>query len=430
MILLHFMKRKKILEGYISTIRLLSIILSLLLLFIIGMNSRRIAPSFDDRIRVLFISLVSILLVSQQFRIQASFSVSLLQNEGYFITPRALDLIPAIVPLVYIVLVKNINILALIILTAIAYIVETLCFNFIQKKIDSRYIFKFRLKWSSAVKHMLRNTVPIFISSTIFQVQALLSNYFAGYFGKGYITLLSNANQIMGIFQSLFVMNLINMLYPSLVRAIKKQGKQGTKKIAVFTAMENFIVILLIWGYAVIGQDLVHLLFVRGHFTSANAHVVFRFGLILGSVLQFDVIRDMCYRGYYALGNTKKPMINSLVTVFFNVVLLVILSRTIGPISVVVAPAIGTIFSTISIIIRMYKEKISINLPLIVLSIISVNGLGFIMFSVIRKIDFFSTSILVRIGVNILIGIVTVAILSSIIFILYIIIKKYFIKKL
>lgn len=203
---IDFKLKKLYIEKYLTFIRLFSLILSLILLIIIILGKNLIVPRFDEQIKILFIILTAILLISQQFRIQASFSVSLLQNEGHYITPRLLDIIPVGIPVIYLVLADPVDIKVLTILTAIAYILETIIFNYIQWKLNSKFVFRLRLGLDDNVKKMLLNTLPILLSSTVFQIQVLASNYFAGFFGHGYITLLSNTKQIMGIFQSLFIM--------------------------------------------------------------------------------------------------------------------------------------------------------------------------------------------------------------------------------
>src|SRR5699024_9854804 len=315
---------------------------------------------------------------------------------GHYIIPRVLDVLPVFLPVVYLLFSPRTNIIYLASITAIAYVLETIIFNFIQKRISDEYIFKIRINYNENVKKMLINTIPILCSSMIFQLQILLSNYFAGNFGRGYITLLSNTNQVMGIFQALFIMNLINMVYPLVVRNIKKNKISGIKKIGQYVTATNVIVILLIWGYIAIGKDLISLIFVRGAFTEQNAVVVYRFGIILGIVLPFDVLRDYCYRTYYALNNTKKPMLNSITTVIVNIIMLMLLAKMIGVYSIVVAPAFGTVFSTISIVIRLWKDNLKINLRVLLVGFTVTNLIGMCMFMFIKYIDYSSTILVMR----------------------------------
>lgn len=401
---IRFQQKKMYIEKYLTFIRSFSLVVSLVLFVVIVLGRNIFVPKFSDQIQILFIILTAILLISQQFKIQASFSVSLLQNEGHYIIPRFLDIIPILIPTVYLVLANSVNIKTLTYLTAIAYILETITFNYIQSRLNSDFIFRLRFGVDSDVKRMLTNTLPILLSSTVFQIQVLLSNYFAGFFGQGYITLLSNTNQIMGIFQALFILNLINMIYPKLVKDIKSNFVAGIARVSKYVSLTNLIVIVLIWGYAAVGLDLVKLLFVRGNFTIADARVVYRFGLVLGMVLPFDVMRDYSYRIYYAIGNTRKPMNNSVVTVVINIMLLVILANVVGPISVVLAPAIGTLFSTCSVLIKAHRDMIRVDIKNIIINYLLSNLLGSLMYLVIKTINYISDSLVQELLVNVSIG--------------------------
>lgn len=412
---ISFKKKKLYIEKYLTFIRVFSLIMSLLLFVFIILGRNIIVSKFSNQAKFLFIILTAILLISQQFKIQASFSVSLLQNEGHYITPRFLDILPVGIPAVYLIFTSSISIEVLTILIGLSYILETVIFNYIQKRLNPEFVFRLRFGLDDDVKKMLLNTIPMLLSSTVFQIQVILSNYFAGFFGHGYITLLSNTNQIMGIFQALFIMNLINMIYPKLVKDIKQNFISGIAQVSKYVSLTNLVVILLIWGYAAVGFDFVKLLFVRGAFTISDAQIVYQYGLVLGMVLPFDVMRDYSYRIYYANGNTRKPMSNSLITVVFNILLLIGLANLIGPISIVVAPALGTLFSTCLILIKSYRDGIRVNIKKVFINYLLTNVLGFLMYFVIKAAHYTSGNLVQELLVNVIIGIVFVVLIIVII---------------
>jgi len=416
---IEFSKKREYIKSYLTTITLVSVALSTILFIVLFLGKNIVAARFNDNARLLFIVVTFILLVSQQFRIQASFSVSLFQNEGHYIIPRLMDLIPAVIPVAYLIIAPKGGIIGLTVYTAVAYVAETFILNLIQYRIDSRYVFGFGLNMNSNVQRMLISTVPIIISSAVFQLQVMISNYFAGTFGKGYITLLSNTNQVMGIFQSLFVLNLINMIYPRMVREIKNNLKDGIQRVSKYISITNFVIIILIWGYISVGRDLVYLLFVRGRFTTNNANIVYLFSMVLGLAIPFDVIRNYCYRIYYSIGDTKRPMINSLQTVIFNIIILIIGANVVGPNSIVIAPALGTIWSCINIIHKLRKDGVKFRLTQIIIGYIGSNLVGFIMFLIIKFFNISSNIIIYRLFMNVSIGFIFVCLVSLVIFIFY-----------
>lgn len=396
--------KKNYITSYLMVITIISITISILLFILLLIGRNIITPQFNSKVQVLFILITLVLLISQQFRIQASFSVAFFQNEGHYIIPRLMDLLPASLPVIYLLSVHKSNIIILSLITAISYVIETIILKKLQNRVTSSYSSTLKVVFDDNLKEMLRRTVPVFLSSAIFQVQIMISNYFAGTFGKGYITLLSNTNQIMGIIQSLFILNLINMIYPRLVREIQDNLKIGLRKMADYITLTNLIVIILVWGYIALGHDLIQLIFVRGKFTLSNADIVYNFSLILGIALPFTVVRDYFYRLYYSVGNTRKPMVNSIQTVIFNLFFLVVGSFIFHSYVIVIAPAVGTLWSCINIIVKARNDKMKTNLGKIVNSYILFNLLGFSMYLFINKINFSSSNLVLNISVNMSIG--------------------------
>ena len=411
--------KSKNINSYLSLITIISISISIILFLFLFFTKNIFLPSFSSQIRELFLVITILLLVSQQFRIQSSFSIAFFQNKGHYIIPRVMDIIPALVPVIYLLISKKPDIIVLSFSLAISYIIETLILHYIQGKIDHNYSIKLHVVFNAYLKTMMKRTVPIFLSSAVFQVQIIISNYFAGYFGAGYITLLSNTNQVIGIFQSLFILNLINMIYPKLVREIKKDLKLGIGKMVNYINLTNFLVVLLVWGYIAIGHDLVNLMFVRGKFTIANADVVYNFSIILGIVLPFTVIRDYHYRLYYSMNNTLKPMINSIQTVIFNISILVIGSFIVHSYIIVLAPAIGTIWSCFNIIFKAHKDNIKTDVKKMALGYLISNLFGVSMYLVILEFQYNSSILAVNIMVNVLIGVMYILVVLSILYVLY-----------
>lgn len=411
-------KKNQNIANYVSIIETFSVLLSVIFFLFILIFREQISPNFNNQVQLIFISATFILMVSQQFRIRAGVSVSVFQSEGHYILPRFLDILPAFFPVLYLVVKPQVSIVELTLSIAVGYVLETIFLNIFQKKMDDRYVFKFKIRFTEKVKSLLQNTFPVIISSAVFQLQVLLSNYFASNFGKGYVTLLSNTNQVMGIFQGLFVGNIINMIYPNLVRDLLRNFKKGLSKAGNYISVTNLIVIVLLWGYFAVGKDLVTFLFVHGKFTSSNAEIVFRFSLILGLALPIDVIRDYFYRIYYSLGNTRIPMVNSIVTVIFNILLLAIGSNFFGPIILVVAPSVGTLWSCITISVRARSNDIKIPVRKVLGGLVFANAIGFFMYLVIRLINFESPILLFRLMVNVFIGASTICVFGVIVFLI------------
>ena len=395
-----------------------SLILFLLLFFFVD----KINPNFTNNIQKTFLFTVLVLLIGQFFRILSTYFMSKLQiSEKYFIS-RFPNVIPALFPLVYLLFTDNFRMVIFVSILASSYVAELLMY-FILGDINIRKIklsaFFLSSKKDKTSRNMLKNTLPILIGSTLFQLQIIITNYLAGYFGKGYITILSNTNQIVGIFQGLLVANIFTLVYPRIVGIIKGNLLHGLKKVEDYIIITNFIVILLVWGYAAVGNDLVKLLFYRGNFTLESSNKVYIFGLLLMLGLPFSVIRDYFYRVYYAIDNTAKPTRNTIITVIFNICLLFLLKFVIQEFSLVVSISIGTLFSLINISFQMRKDNFLLNWKRLLSSFILTNVLASIMFVAIKLFGINTENSLNNLLVNIPLGVLVIGISMTIIFFLF-----------
>lgn len=374
------------LEHYLSIVFFATLIIGIIGIVLLYVFRGTIVGQYDSKLRSTFMSMIIILFIAQLSRINVAVYTAVYQSKENYIIPRLTDIIPALIPVTYIMVVTQPNIMYVTVLTAISYFLQFVVLRRIQ---DSSSLLRVRFKGiliNRQVKTLLRNTVPILISSTIFQIQILFSNYFANEFGNGYVTIFTNANQVIGIFQALFIVNIVNLFYPTMIKKINKNLTKGLLESTYFIGITMAFVILIFWGYASVGSSLIDIVFIHGKFTKENANIVYTFGLILCVVLPIDVIRDFIYRIYYSVGNTKKPMVNSVMTVIFNVIMLMALSKVVGPMSIVLAPAIGTIFSTSIILVRLYKDNMTLRNSALVMIFIIFNLLGLLMYGILHFI--------------------------------------------
>lgn len=411
-------KSKKSSTEYLIAILVLAILFSTLLFLFLLIFINFINPNFNNQLKFDFLLMVISLLFSQLFRILSTYFMSMLQIRSKYFLSRLPNIIPSAFPLMYIFLSKDFYLLHFVYILSVSYFFE-MTFYILISNIKFPQKFNLNLKLDDHTIQMLKNTVPILAGSAVFQVQIIVINYFAGFFGSGFITILSNTNQIVGIFQGLLVANIFTLVYPQMVSEIKNNLNVGLKRTEIYIGFTNVIVIFLVWGYAAVGKDLVSFLFYRGNFSLQSTNSVYIFGLILMIGLPFSVIRDYIYRVYYALDNTSKPTKNAILTVILNIFLLVTLSFFIDEYSLVISTSIGTIISLYNIIKQARKDKLFFNWRKVTLLFIYLNVLAFLMFSgiIIWGID--SENNLLNLITNTSIGIIIFLLILGIHYILY-----------
>lgn len=404
--------KKKSIEQYITMIFLIVFIFITILYAILYFGVDIVAPNFNDDNKKLFLILTLILAIGQFFRIQTAFSTAIFQTNGSFIMPKVAGVISGIFPIIYLVYVQKSNIILLTWFIVIGYVFECLYLLLFQVK-NRNNIYKLRLgKLESNTKKLLANTLPIILSSTVFQFQMIVSNYVIGFFGEGYISILSNTNQIVGIFQLLFISNIITIVYPKIAKDVKISIDLTLKNLSKYIAYTNILIILLVWGFISLGNELIKIMFVRGNFSLADGNLVYYFGIGLIIALPISVIRDYLYRFLYSIDDVNTPTKNAIQTVILNIALIVILQKFIGPYSVVLSPLLGTIVSTVNIVLKLNKLGHRFNFFLVLKNFMIFNIFGLLMMLFLHFFSFNFRITVVNFILNAILGAIIYGILS------------------
>lgn len=397
-------KNKKYIEQYFTIINLFTLFLIIISMIVLYSGVNVFTPKFSIANQELFLKSTLILFIGQLFRVQTSFSTAVLQIKEQFVLPKIANLVSVCMPIIYMFYSKKLNILIMVFFITLGYFLEMLILSIYQYSKKDQRLFLNINKPEIKCKTMLMDTIPIILSSMVFQIQLLFSNYMVGYFGEGYITIFSNTSQIVGMFQILFVSNIISIMYPKIVSDVKTNITSSLSSLTRYIISTNALIILLVWGYISLGEDLITILLVRGNFSSEDGKIVYLLGIFLILSLPISVIRDYCYRLFYSLNLLKYPTINSLKTVVLNILLILLLSPFIGIYSVAVGPMIGTLTSTLSIIKSLNKIGYEIDNHKIIKYMLVFNFYGIIMFLSFHYLKITLFSPIINFILNMVIG--------------------------
>ena len=204
-----------------------------------------------------------------------------------------------------------------------------------------RYNIRVDLK-DENVKHLIILILPVLIGVGVEQVNTLIDGTLASTFGDGVVSAFNYANRLYGFVSAIFVTSILSVVYPLMSKALASDNKDGFKVSLKKTI--NSIVIFLIpisVGTMVLAYPIVEVLFQRGKFTpedtiiTGNILIVYIIGIIAWS------LRNVMSRAFYSLHDTKTPMMNGLISIGFNIVLNLILSKYMGYIGLAIASTIS-----------------------------------------------------------------------------------------
>ncbi|WP_282022625.1 murein biosynthesis integral membrane protein MurJ [Priestia flexa] len=314
--------------------------------------------NYEGDTQILIWQLTLILAVSQAFKIYTAVGTAFLQIKYDFVSAKVAAFIAVIISISYFVFSSSPNIYGVTILLGASFIFEAIYIWICWRKLDQKINISFQLK-NPVFKKLVKNTFPIILSSAAFQFSLIFSNFMASNFGNGYVSVLGYSNQLINIFHTLLILNIVMMLYPTIARQFSRSIESAKSSLINYINLTNMIIIPIVFGFFVVGDLLIKILFERGNFTADNTNQVYIMTSILFIAFPFNTARDYIYRSFYSLQDTNTPSRNSLLVVVLNILLIIVLSPFIQEYSVVLGPVLAAIVSLI-LSYRKLQKKIGV----------------------------------------------------------------------
>lgn len=220
--------------------------------------------------------------------------------------------------------------------------------------------YRYQLVFSIRDEHIRRMAVialPIIIGVSVNQINVLVDRTLASAIAVGGISALNYANRINEFVRGLFVAPVATVMYPMISKMAAQDNKTALKStISEVINLVNLFVIPMTIGAIIFAEPMVTLLFCRGAFDehaatmTSGVLVYYAFGMI-----GFG-LRDVLSRGFYALQDTKTPMINASLSVAINIILNIILSKYMGLNGLALATSISAIICTTLLFISFRRK--------------------------------------------------------------------------
>lgn len=293
-----------------------------------------------------------VLLISQYLAAFSGITTAFFQCENKHNIPKLINLLCQLLIIVtlayvhdrisvleYAVIISGGNVLCFVVDTVVA--------------LKSGWRYKLTLRLNNAATAILSRFVPIIFSGGVYRLSLLLDSMIASLLSTGMITILGYSTQISSIASSIVVGNLLLYIYPKITRDVQTSGYQN--RFWKQTQGLHAIVCLMIAGFICVGKEAVFVLLNHGKFSSESCEIVFYAAAIYIFGQGISILRDMIYRYFYAVGNTKIPAQNSLLVSACNISISLILVKLIGFYGIVLGTVAASIISLLVIMVRFHK---------------------------------------------------------------------------
>lgn len=192
--------------------------------------------------------------------------------------------------------------------------------------------YRIRLDWRNTyLRQTLKLSLPIMIGASINQINIMIGKTIASKIIAGGISALNYANLLNIVVHEIFITSIVTVLFPKMSLLAAEEDKKGLRAlIEKAIHIVNLFVLPATLGCLLFTRPIITLLFGRGAFDAdavrLTTSALFYYSLGMPAV----GIREVLSRAFYAMQDTKTPMINAGIGFFGNIILSLLLTRFMG----------------------------------------------------------------------------------------------------
>lgn len=198
-------------------------------------------------------------------------------------------------------------------------------------------------------------TFPIFLSNVLVDINGFVNKYFASGLLRGCIAALNYAFILQTVFFTVCSAVISTLFYPRISELVASNNNQ---KLAQEIHFVHNVVILVCIPISIISivyaEEIIKVVYMRGHFSAESLGLTKTPFAVYSVSLVFIVLRDLIIKVLYAYSDTKSNTIYSILAIFINILVSIILVKPLGHVGL----ACGTTLSTI-ITMPLYFRKMS-----------------------------------------------------------------------
>ena len=329
---------------------LLSVVIVLgIILFGSGIVSL-IAPGFEGDTRALCIRLIRLSAPMYIFIVASAVYASMLQCHNRFLGSQIREVashVPTILAALLCFRVFGIEALAyaLVVGGMVRLLVELPFVNWnYRPKLD----LQFR---SEEFRTILRRLPSALLSEGVNQINTLIDKIMASGLPQGSISALNYGAKLTHVFSGLFSSAIATALYPQVIELIARDRVEELKKL-IRKILSIFLLVLL-------RRALVTVVYMRGAFDSGSVSVTASVFACYAAGLLFTACSTIINNLFYSYGDTKTPLLISLVNMAVNVAMNFLLISRFGVSGLAAAT---TVSSVSTLVIRMILVRKHVNL--------------------------------------------------------------------
>lgn len=198
---------------------------------------------------------------------------------------------------------------------------------------------------------------PVMIGFAVSDISNLMVRTIASILPVGSISYLNYGEKIRALIVSVFVIAILNVIYPPLSEAASEDDFSQFKKIMATGVNLTLIVAIpatiVLFAYA---QPIIRVLFQRGEFTSVDTEMTSKILMLYSLGLMFEGVRHVFARAYYAIQNTKTPFIIAIISASLSIAFSLLLMDSLGVFGLALGKTLSLVITAFLIFFLLRKR--------------------------------------------------------------------------
>ncbi|MGL5869917.1 murein biosynthesis integral membrane protein MurJ, partial [Clostridium chrysemydis] len=285
---------------------------------------------------------------------------AVLQCENNFILPASIGIPYNMFLIIYFIFFsEKYGVIGISVIISFALIGQVIMLLKGIKKIGFKYIFMVNLKDKELIR-MVRLLPPVCIGTGMNQINGIFNGIFASQLDGGSVSALNYALKLSALITDVIIGTIITIVYQNISKTIADGDSSNNLNERINTSIVLMFIVLIPVVIFALGycEYIVKFLFQRGAFSiestilTASAFKGYCFGLFAIAINY--ILSRVCY----ALGDTKTPMVNTLISLTLNVLFSWILINKfqMGLYGISIASALGSWISVVILYINVNKK--------------------------------------------------------------------------
>lgn len=234
-----------------------------------------------------------------------------------------------------------------------------------------RRVLDFKNKY---VRNLILISIPIIISSAAGEISIIVDNSMASaFFGKAAISKLFYSKTMLTMITGVITISVTTALFPKIAE-LGQLGKieQMKERISSSVVSTMLLIIPASIGMAVLSEPIIGVVFERNAFTRNDTIIVAALLTAYAPNNIFQSIVDVVDRGFYAVGDSKTPVIVVLIQQFLNVIFNLIMIKFFGIEGLAYATVLSTAIGTVLMLFQFRKKFGSFNFKSSLISLVKI----------------------------------------------------------